>query len=231
MRASRNIRIAIDASLAALRLFCLAFRITQDVFHEWLGLCAAALFIMHNAVNIGWYKGILRGAYKPVRIVNTLLNAALLLAAATVFITGILQARHTLSLGEHFGGMQMRQIHTVSAYWLFILAGLHLGTHWNSVCAFLGICNLKSKTARACARILGAGAAVCGIWAFGQRDMYGKLFLGYSFDFWDMQKPALLFFAQNIAIAALCVYMVKFSAYILRAAGRKFFEKAPRGNP
>lgn len=42
--------------------------------------------------------------------------------------------------------------------------------------------------------------ALFGIWAWIERGMYGKLFLGYSFDFWDESSPPILFFAENLGV-------------------------------
>jgi hypothetical protein len=67
------------------------------------------------------------------------------------------------------------------------------------------------KTALRIAAFLIAGF---GVWASYDRDMGSKLFRGFSFDFWDPSRPAVLFFASNLAILGLYIavthYCMKF---------------------
>jgi hypothetical protein len=38
------------------------------------------------------------------------------------------------------------------------------------------------------------------VWAFIDRDMFAKLFLGFSFDYWNEERPGVLFFAETLGI-------------------------------
>lgn len=204
MRISINSRLAVDFALGVAVLVSFAFRLTGDIIHEWVGLTAAILFLLHNIVNAEWYAHIFYGKYKAGRTLNSAVDIALLITAVTVFITGLLQARHSINLGEQFGGMQMRRLHTTAAYWMLLLAFVHLGIHWKMILAKFGLAKKEhSGVRKVILRSLAVAAAFCGVWAFVQRDMYGKLFLGYSFDFWDETLPDIFILFQYAAISAL----------------------------
>jgi hypothetical protein len=59
---------------------------------------------------------------------------------------------------------------------------------------------------------------IYGLDSFFERDMPAKLFLGYSFDFWDENKNPAIFFTNNTSIMAVYIfithYFVKFINHI-----------------
>jgi hypothetical protein len=61
-----------------------------------------------------------------------------------------------------------------------------------------------------------------GIWGSFDRDMFSKLFHGFSFDYWDLERPVILFFIFNFSILGIYVsltyYGLKLLAYM---RGRK----------
>jgi hypothetical protein len=60
--------------------------------------------------------------------------------------------------------------------------------------------------------------AAFGVWSSFYRDMFAKLFQGFSFDYWDEARPALLFFVLVLSIIAVYVF---FTYYLLKIYGRK----------
>lgn len=197
MKTKPTARLLVDASMAAAMLFALAFRITGDFAHEWAGAAALVLFAVHIILNRRWFGGIPKGKYDFRRTLNTAANMALSVAAALVFATGLMSSKHLLGFLELPGSMALRQIHSTAAYWTLVLASAHIGLHWNAI---------KSKivpdnpSARRIVHTLCFCLALFGIWAWIERGMYDKLFLGYSFDFWDESFPPVLFFAENLGV-------------------------------
>jgi len=230
MKVPLKVRLALDLSMTGALLFALAFRITGDFAHEWIGLAAALLFALHNAVNCGWYARLLSGKYGARRIANASVDFALAADALLVAATGFMQSKYILAFLELPGSMELRQIHATAAYWMPVLAAIHLGMHWEMVLGAMGLNKNAASNMRAAAlRIFGIAAAACGVWASFERGMFSKLFLGYSFDFWDPESPPILFFLANAAIMALWAFVAH---YALKAAGRigKFRQKQ-RENP
>jgi hypothetical protein len=52
--------------------------------------------------------------------------------------------------------------------------------------------------------------AVFGVWASFDRDMFSKLFFGFSFDYWPEERPAVLFFAVMLSIMGVYVFIIVF---------------------
>lgn len=190
-------RIFTNTIIVALLLFALAFRITGDFAHEIFGSFACAFFSVHNIAKRRWYFGILKGKHSFKRLFCAFLNFALLFAFVLLVASGIFSSKYLFAFLGADSGMTIRQIHSTSAYWLLALVGAHLGMHWK----FFKFREKKHhfkifvKTAEAAIFILG-------IWACAERAMFEKLFLGYSFDYWNEELPDALFFAQNLAVIA-----------------------------
>ena len=205
-------RLALDAAMAISMLFALAFRITGDFAHEWAGLAALALFAFHNILNRRWFCGILKGRYGLRRILNTAVNMSLIVSAVLVFITGLMHSKYIPGFLGISGGMAARQVHSTAAYWMLVLASVHLGLHWDALSSKMRINSPRAGKAATFALFC---IAAFGIWAWGERGMYEKLFLGYSFDFWSPESPQILFFAENLGIAALSAATARFAARAL----------------
>ena len=52
---------------------------------------------------------------------------------------------------------------------------------------------------------------IYGAYSWADRAMFDKLFLGYSFDYWDEDRPAILFFFESASIILLVAYAAHLS--------------------
>jgi hypothetical protein len=210
-------RLMLDFAFIVLLLCALAYRITGDAAHEWVGVSVCGVCIAHNALNWKWYTNIFGGTYNMRRGVMTVVNLLLAFAMITLIITGLLHSRTALAFLNLPGGMILRLAHTTAAYWCLPLVGVHIGLHWGMILnAFRKILKIngENRTRKMIARIGGIAVAVFGVWSSFDRDMFSKLFLGFSFDYWPEERPAVLFFAVNLSIVGLYVI----SAYHALAA-------------
>jgi hypothetical protein len=215
-----SVRLIIDLAMTIFLLYAMAYRITGDVAHEWIGIAMIALFIAHNAVNWRWYRSLFVGKYNLRRILNTVINLLLLAMTAVLLISGVLLSRKVFAFMRFSGGMRIRQAHTAAAYWGLILIAVHVGTHWEMI---MSAVRKMAKITEVrpvwtiIMRTVTALIVIYGVYASFDRDMGAKLFLGYSFDFWDPERPAILFFTHNLSIMGVyvCVtyYLLKWLAY------------------
>jgi cytochrome b561 len=219
-------RLIIDLAMTIFILFALAYHITGDVAHEWIGISVAVLFIVHNALNWRWYKNIFKGKYKFRRSVNTAVNFILLITMTTLIISGILMSRIIFTFLNLPGGMEMRQIHTTAAYWGLIIIAIHIGMHWEMIInAFNKMIKIKGDKSpckniirKITARFIALIIIVFGVWSSFDRDMFSKLFLGFSFDYWNEERPATFFFVVMLSIMGIYVFITHF---ILKLSERK----------
>ena len=207
-------KVIINLGMSFLFVCVYAYRIIGDIAHEWVGVSLLMLLIAHNVANYRWYKNIGKGAYSTRRITTTTVNALLSVTMATLIITGLLQSRTVLSFLKLPGGMFLRQIHTTAAYWGIPLIGVHVGLHWGM--AIAGIRKmLKSNSVDPVriiiVRILAITLVAFGIWSSFDRDMFAKLFLGFSYDYWPAERPAVLFFAEKLSIMGVYTFVTHYA--------------------
>jgi hypothetical protein len=198
--------MVIDLAFAVLLLCALMYRATGDAAHEWIGVSVCAACIAHNALNWKWYKNLFKGSYNLRRGVMTVINLLLVPAMVTLVVTGLLHSRTVLAFLRLSGDMVIRQIHTSAAYWCLPLIGIHLGLNWGVILnAFRKMTRTsgENRKRKIIVRVLALVVTSFGVWSSFDRDMFSKLFLGFSFDYWPEERPAILFFAANLSIMGL----------------------------
>jgi hypothetical protein len=215
------VRLIIDLTMTVLLICAYAYRIIGDTAHEWIGISVFALFITHNTINWRWYKNIFKGKYTLRRTITTIVNIILVFTMATLIITGLMHSRAVLAFLHLPGGMVLRLVHTTAAYWGLPLIGIHLGLNWgmiiNGIRKMAGITQ-KSRPGVIIARVLAFLFAAFGVWASFDRDIFSKLFQGFSFDYWDEKRPAIIFFAAMLSIMGIYVFV---TYYTLKLLGKK----------
>ena len=50
----------VDLLMTVLLLFLMAFQVTGEAAHEWLGM---GMFVIHQWLNRGWYRALFKGRY------------------------------------------------------------------------------------------------------------------------------------------------------------------------
>jgi hypothetical protein len=218
------VRLFLDLVMAVLLLCALAYRATGAAAHEWIGAAAAVLFAAHNVLNWRWYRNIFRGRYDFRRVLNTAVNLLLLAAMATLTLSGVLLSRTVFAFLGFGGGMSIRQAHTAAAWWMLVLTAIHVGMHYEMITAavrrMVKITG-ESRLRTIALRTLTALIAVYGVYASFDREMGAKLFLGYSFDYWDPGRPAVLFFSHNLVIMGVFVCAAHYFCKWLACRGRR----------
>jgi uncharacterized membrane protein len=76
----------------------------------------------------------------------------------------------------------------------------------------------KNRVRTVIARVFALLFAAFGVWASFDRDMFSKLFLGFSFDYWDGERPAIIFFAAMLSVMGIYVFA---TYYALKTLGKK----------
>jgi hypothetical protein len=207
-------RLLLDLTFTVLVLCALMYRATGDTAHEWIGISVCAVCIAHNVLNRKWYTNIFKGVYNLRRGVTAAVNILLLLAMAALVITGLLHSRTVLAFLRLPGGMMIRLIHTTAAYWTLPLIGAHIGLHWEMIINSFrkpAKTNKENGAGKIISRIIAFAIAAFGVWSSFDRDMFSKLFLGFSFDYWPQERPVILFFAVNLSIMGMYVFVTYYA--------------------
>lgn len=64
--------------MTVLLLLVMAFQITGQKFHEWFGAGMLVLFLIHNILDFKWYRSLFKGKYSIIRVLQTIINFAVL---------------------------------------------------------------------------------------------------------------------------------------------------------
>ena len=229
MKPKQIIRMAVDIGMTVLLLLLMAFMLTGQKAHEWLGAAELVLFIAHHVLNARWLKNIGRGKYTPFRLLQTVLALLVLLTMLGSMVSGIMMSRYAFAFLDIHGGMSLaRTMHMVCAYWGFIFLSAHLGLHWSMMMGTarkaVGIKG-RSAVRTAVLRVLALFLAGFGVYAFWKNQIADYLFLKSQFVFFDFSQPPAQFFVEYLAMMGLFAAV---SYYLGRALQKS---KKKEGNP
>ena len=106
---------------------------TGQLLHEIFGITLFILFIIHNILNINFYKNMLKGRYNFGRVVTTIINILFFICMLLTIILGIPISSKVFKWLNLNGNITVRKLHTILGYWNLILLGIHLGFHFNII--------------------------------------------------------------------------------------------------
>jgi hypothetical protein len=209
-------RFVLDALMTALFVLAFGLQFTGEIAHELIGTTAFILLTIHLIVGWSWVKNLFNGTFTVRRWHTVIVNMFLFIAVVGVFGSGLV-----LFLGMD-DGMGTRRVHTIAAYWLLVLAGVHAGLYWDKVVSgirFMMKDMVEQWIWHWDAHLPKAGLlfALYGVWASCERSMWSKLFLGSSFDFWDQNWPIFLFFVNHLAVMSVYIAVTR---YAVRLVGK-----------
>lgn len=204
MIVKRNIKICIDIIMTTALVFLMAFQVTGEVYHEWIGTGILLVFLIHNILNYKWYKSFVKGRYSFVRIVHTVVNLLVLVTIILVGYSGIVMSRHVFAFLPITKGMAMaRKIHLSGSYLSFVLMSIHLGIHWTRVINLYGH---KGKQWTWILRVLAAALAICGAVVFGRSNSYSYIFLKSQFAMLDYEKSKVIVLLEYVLMMVMWIY-------------------------
>ncbi len=212
------IKRIVDAVMSVLLLFLMAYQITGEVLHEWIGIGMTALVILHQILNRKWYSVFFKGKYNPYRLTTTILNILLLLGFALTAFCGMSMSGHAVPFLYGMAPMQFtRRMHLSMSYWTFVLMGLHLGMHVTTMFAGLRL----KKTAKTVLTAFFIGIGGIGLGLFLKSGIPDYLFFRTPFAFLDYDKSGWLVFLENLLMLSFWALIGAQAARICRNASQK----------
>lgn len=216
MKPKMKIKMGIDLLMTIFLLCLMAYQITGETLHEWLGAGMLILFLAHNALNLRWYGGLFRGKYRLLRLVQTAVNFSVLISILCLGYSGIVLSRHVFAALPIDGSMATaRSMHMAAAYWGFVLMSIHLGMHWGMVMGMFRrlLKGRKLPEAFVWALRLAAGAlAVYGLFCFIQKEIPSYMFLRNEFVFFDYEESLWSVFGDYIAMMGFWIFVSFYGA-------------------
>lgn len=204
-------------ALTVTLLLLMAFQVTEQLAHEWLGITMFALTVVHQILNRKFYSAIFKGRYNGLRVFQLIVNILLLLSFVCTALSGMMMSRFaTPFMNGILPSSVVRQGHLALSHWSFVLMGLHLGLH-------LGI--ITSKLKKGAVRLaLGAVMSVIsvyGFYLFFKSDMLNYMLFKNPFAFLDYTKAWWLVILENLAMLPAWGYAAYLLSLFLRCVTKK----------
>ena len=188
-------RRIIDVCMSIVLLFLMAYQVTGETLHEWIGIGMTVLVIVHQILNRKWYAALFKGKYRPYRIVTTAVNILLLLSFALTAFCGMSMSGHAVPFLYGMAPVSFaRQMHLSMSHWAFVLMGLHLGLHIPAITAKMKLEGTKKTLLSA----LFWCAAAAGLWLFVKSGMIDYMLFRVPFAFLDYEKAGALVILENL---------------------------------
>ena len=213
-------RLPLDTILIGLVLFALAYQLFGNLLHEIAGTAFLVLAVVHNLLGRRWYGGLRKGRMRPRRAVWTVINLVLLVTAVLLVVSGVANSHDLFPFFGFAATFLDYRIHALAAWWLVVLASLHLGLHWPAVVHEIRRTIFppgRGRLADLAGRAVAAGLVGFGAYASFERDLPFKLAGLYTFDDWDFDSGIVGFFIFYIAIISIGVFIVRLVMRLMRS--------------
>ena len=219
-RAKTNmiIKRTVDAAMTVLLLCLMAYQITGEMAHEWIGMGMTALVISHQILNRKWYSALFKGKYNPYRSITTILNILLLGSFALTAFCGMAMSSYAVPFLYGMAPVSfVRRMHLSMSHWAFVLMGLHLGMHIPAMTAGR---KLKGRTKAILTCIFTCIGGI-GLWLFLRNGMPNYLFFRVPFAFLDYEKAGWQVLLENMLMLSFWAFVGTQTAAVCRKAVQK----------
>ncbi len=217
-------RIA-DVCMTALLLCLMAYQVTGEALHEWIGIGMTVLVIIHQILNRKWYGAIFKGRYNAYRIITTVINVMLLFTFVLTAFCGMSMSSHAVPFLYGMTKVSFaRRMHLSMSYWAFVLMGIHLGFHIPVMASGMKLTDRKKAVISAVC----CCAAGIGLFLFLRNGIPDYLLFKAPFAFLDYEKAAGMVLFENILMLLFWVFIGAQGVMLCRKAAGKQGEKNNR---
>ena len=218
MKSKTIIKRVVDVALTVTLLLLMAFQVTEQLAHEWLGVTMFALTIVHQLLNRKYYAALFKGRYNALRVFQLIVNTLLLLSFVCTALSGMMMSRFaTPFMNGILPSSIVRQGHLALSHWSFVLMGLHLGLHFGIITS-----RMKNRAVRIVLAVVMTGVSVYGFYLFFSSDILNYMLFKNPFAFLDYSKPWWLVLLENLAMLLAWA----FAAYLLSLGLKKLSRKS-----
>ena len=212
-KSNHIVRRIVNAAMTVLLLFLMAYQVTGETAHEWIGIGMTILVIVHQILNRKWYGALFKRKYNPYRILSTVLNILLLFGFALTAFCGMSMSGHAVPFLYGMAPVAfVRRMHLSMSHWSFVLMGLHLGMHIPAMTAGLRR-NNRANLIFTCLFVIAGGF---GLYLFLRSRMTDYLFFRVPFAFLDYDKAGWLVVIDNLLMLSFWACVGMSAAYICR---------------
>lgn len=217
MKTKTIVKRIVDVALTVTLLLLMAFQVTEQFAHEWLGITMFALTIVHQILNRKFYASIFKGKYSALRVFQLIVNILLLLSFICTALSGMMMSRFaTPFMNGIIPSSFARQVHLAMSHWSFVLMGLHIGLHFGIITS-----KIKNRPLKIALGAVMSGISVFGFYLFFKADMFSYMLFKTHFAFLDYEKAWWLVILENLAMLLAWAFTAYLLSLILRRVTKK----------
>lgn len=216
----KKFRMILDIVMTLLFIILMGYYVTDNTVHEVLGTITFVLFILHNILNIKWYKSIFKGKHNFQRIFHTATNLLLFIAMLGMMISGIMISSDVFDFLNIKTTMFGRSLHMISTAWGFVLMAIHVGLHITATMSKLNN-TMKNSTFEYVYYFIIILLIGFGIYSFISLRLWEEMFLLTHFKFFDYEQSTILFYLKYVAILIALALGIYFILNIIKKLSNK----------
>ena len=191
----------IDILMTAALMCLMAYQVTGEKSHEWIGILMIILVVIHQILNVKWYGALFKGKYSFHRKFSTIINIVLLISFTLTAISGMAMSNHAVPfLYSIISVNTARVMHLAFSYWSFIFMGLHIGLHISAMTSKM------PKSVKVVLSIIMLLVAGFGFYIFIKSGIIDYITFTSHFAFLDYEKNAVIVFFENFAMLSFFVF-------------------------
>ena len=215
----KKFRIIIDVLMYIIFIVLMGHHITENKIHEILGIVMFILFIIHNLLNIKFYKTIFKGKYNLKRLFLTSIDVLLLICFIGTIISSInisSDVFNSLKIQTKSWGLKL---HMLSTSWGFIMMSIHLGLHLNQLLNKINT-KMKKSTFEYIYYLLFVVLIIYGIYSFIKQNYISDMFVLSPFKAYNFDESPIVFYLHTCG-SSLCISLIIYLINNFKIKNRK----------
>ncbi len=192
--------------MTLLMLLLMAYMHLSYAAHKWMGISIFVLFIIHHLLNDYWHKNLFKGRYNWARLLGTGVDSLLLILMLALIWSSAVLSRAFPFMCFRSSHCFAREIHSIAAYWLFILMGVHIGLHWHMFLQMIKNAYKMLQNFIVLSRTFVFLLATYGFYVFIKRDFFRYLFGNRRFVS-GVTADSLAYFLLDYTVV-LCLFAI-----------------------
>ena len=216
----KKLKKFLDIVMTLLFIILMGYYVTDNTVHEILGTITFVLFILHNILNIKWYKSIFKGKHNFQRTFHIAINFLLFIAMLGMMISGIMISSDVFDFLNIKTTMFGRSLHMISTAWGFVLMAIHVGLHITGIMNKLNT-KMKNSTFEYVYYFILLLLIGFGIYSFISLHLWEEMFLLVDFKFFDYEQSVTLFYLKYVAILIALALGIYFILNIIKKLSNK----------
>ena len=213
-------KIILDIIMTILFIVLMGYYITGNTVHEILGVITFMLFILHNILNIKWYKSIFKGKHNFQRIFHITINLLLFIAMTCMIISGIMISSEVFSFLNMSTTMFGRRLHMISTSWGFILMSIHVGLHLGIIMNKINT-KIKNSIFEYVYYFILILLSGLGIYSFITLKIWEEMFLTIDFKFFNYEQNPIMFYLKYVVILIFISITIYSTFKLVKKKGNK----------